>query len=174
MGKQDVEKHCKTRGHQQQAKAQQSQSKLPFTSQQQSQEIKKRTQAELKMAVLTAGCNIPLAFHDHLSPMVRKVFPDSKIAVQYHSASTKATCMLNLAVAPALLKNLVQCMKAQPFSNAIDGSNDTGLEKMNPVTVRLFDLNNDKVETRFLDMCSSKSSTASGIYTILNERMATF
>lgn len=55
------------------------------------------------MAVLTASCNIPLAYHDRLSPNIRAVFPDSKIASGYRSTSTKATCILNLAVAPVLI-----------------------------------------------------------------------
>ena len=73
-----------------------------------------------------------MAFHDLLSPTVNKVFSDSKIASKYHSASTKATCMLNIAVAPMLVHNLVERMKIQPYSLSTDGSNDTGLEKMNP------------------------------------------
>ena len=39
----------------------------------------------------------------------------------------------------------VQSMKGSAFSIAIVGSTDTGLNKMNPVTVRLFDLHDDKV-----------------------------
>ena len=30
-------------------------------------------------------------------------------------------------------------MKLNPFSIAIDGSSDTGVEKMNPITVKMFD-----------------------------------
>ena len=83
--------------------------------------------------MLTASYNIPLAFNDHLSPMLRSVFPDSAIATKYHSAATKATCMLNLAVAPTLKMALVDIMKLNPFSIAVDGSNDVGLSKMNPL-----------------------------------------
>ena len=39
---------------------------------------------------------------------------------------------------------------------------------MNPVTVRLFDINQHKVVTKFLDMCLSKVSTAVGIFTSIN------
>ena len=89
-------------GHQDRAKALKSQSKLSFLNPAASNEAMKRTEAEVRMAVLTASCNIPLAFHDQLSPTLRSIFPDSKIAAKYHSASTKATYMLNLAIAPAL------------------------------------------------------------------------
>ena len=34
----------------------------------------------------------------------------------------------------------------------LDGSNDTGLTKMFPVTVRVFDINFNHVMTKFLDM----------------------
>ena len=101
------------------------------------------------MAVLTAHCNIPLAFHDQLSPAIRDLFPDSKIAAKYHSSSTKATSMLNGAVAPMFISEL---LKIHPFSIcSIDGSNDSGIEKMNPITVRIYDVNINKIVTRFLD-----------------------
>ena len=51
-------------------------------------------------------------------------------------------------------------MKNVFFSIATDGSNDTGLEKMNPVTVRLFDVNRNKIVTQFLDMCLTKGPDA--------------
>lgn len=89
------------------------------------------------MAVLTAAYNIPLAFHDKLSPVIQECFSDSRVAQTYHSASTKATCMLNLAVAPSLIDDaLLNKMHSHPFS---DGSNDRGLEKMNPLSIRIHD-----------------------------------
>ena len=113
-----------------------------------------------------------MAFHDVLSPTISKVFPDSGIASEYHSASTKATCMLNLALAPMLVDNLVQQTKIHPYSLSTDGSNDTGLEKMNPATVRIYDTNENHVVTQFLNMCPTTSSTAEAIYCVLNDRLA--
>ena len=139
MGKIDVIMHCKSKSHLDQAKALRAQPKLSFQSAQSNEELI-RTEAELKMAVLTAISNVPLAFHDRLSPTIRKVFPDSKIALKHHSASTKATCMLNEAVAPMLINDLLSSMRSHPFSVCIDGSNDIELEKMNPVTVRIFNV----------------------------------
>ena len=123
------------------------------------------------MAVLAAISNVPLAFHDHWSPTIWKVFPDSKIALKYHSASTKATCMLNEAVAPMLINNLFSSMRSHPFSICIEGSNDTGLEKMNPITVRIFDVTSNMVVTRFLDMCTTTGGTAEAIYNTMNVRL---
>ena len=115
MGKGDVLQHCQGRSHQEIAKAQATQTKLKFDAST-SGEALKRTEAEVKMAVLTASSNVPFSFHDRLSPTIRAVFPDSKVASGYHSASTKAMCMINLAVAAVLIQDLLESMKAYPFS----------------------------------------------------------
>ena len=121
------------------------------------------------MAVLGAHANIPVAFHDKLSPPIRSQFSNHKVAAQYHSASTKAMCVLNGAVAPSLISDLVTKMKKNAFSLMIDGSNDSGLEKMNPITIRVFNVN--CVKTCFLDMCPTTSSTAEAIFTSMDSRL---
>ena len=111
--------------------------------------------------------NIPLAFTDQLSPLLKDIFPDSDIARGYAAASTKTTCLVNGSLAPHFKSALVNTMKIQPFSVAVDGSNDTGLEKMNPMTVRLYDVNQGSIVTRLLDMCLTKgteSATAASIF----------
>ena len=42
---------------------------------------------------------------------------------------------------------------------------------MNPVTVRLYDVNCNKVVTRFLDICTSTSATAEGIYSVMDSKL---
>ena len=150
MGKQDIIKHCNTKNHL--TLANNNQLRLTFNTPERSEDLK-RTEAEVQMAVLTSSSNVPLAFHDSLSPTIRRIFPNSKIASKYYSASTKATCMLNEAVAPMLIEDLLETMKLHPFSLAVDGSNYEGLAKINPLTVRIFDVNANRIVTRFLDMC---------------------
>ena len=70
--------------------------------------------------------------------------------------------MLNLAVAPVLVKDL-KSMRVRSYSILVDGSNDTGLLKMNPITVKIYDIDHSQIVTRFLIMCTSSSSTAEGI-----------
>ena len=105
------------------------------------------TRAEVKVTNLLVQHNIPLSLADHLSPLIRNIFPDSEIAKCYSSARTKTTCILNGALAPHFKLALVEKMKTAPFAIAIDGS---GLQKMNPLTVRFFD---EMVTTQLLDMC---------------------
>lgn len=60
-------------------------------------------------------------------------------------------------------------MRNNFFSLATDGSNDPGLEKMNPITVRLFDINRSRVVTEFLDMCLTKGPEAGIADAIFNK-----
>ena len=105
----------------------------------------------MKVANFLVQHNVPLA--DHLSPLFQNIFPDSEIAKSYASARTKTTCIANGSLAPSLKSALVQKMKLAPFSLAIDCSNDNGVEKMNPLTVRFFDESTGMVAVQLLDMC---------------------
>ena len=65
-----------------------------------------------------------------------------------------------MALRPHFDEALITQMREDPFTLAINGSNDNGLQKMNPITVRVFDVSRSHVTTKFLDMCLT-SGTAS-------------
>ena len=65
-------------------------------------------------------------------------------------------------------------MKKYPYALATDGSNDNGLEKINPLTVRIFDVNAGKVKTSLLDMCMTPSGTALNIFNAIDRCMTLF
>ena len=68
--------------------------------------------------------------------------------------------------------SLINYMKAEPFPLAIDGSNDSGLQKLNLLTVRLYDVTrSSRVSTQLLDMCLTSSSTAESIFSKVNEAL---
>ena len=71
---------------------------------------------------------------DHL---FKDVFSDSEITKSYSSARTKTACIHNGAIAPHSKSALVARMRTAPFSVAIDGCIDNGLEKLNPLTVKM-------------------------------------
>ena len=52
----------------------------------------------------------------------------------------------------------MRVMKSGPSFLSINESNDTGLEKVNPITVHLYDIKLRMVVTRFLDMCIKRVS----------------
>ena len=131
--------------------------------------VDKVSRAEVKVAAMLVQNNIPLSLADELTPLFQDIFPDSEIATKFSSRRTKTACVINGAIAPHFKENLVETMKEYPFSVSVDGSSDTGVEKMNPMTIRIFDINRGSVTAQFLDMCMSSSSTAQGIFTRMNE-----
>ncbi|KAF3850555.1 hypothetical protein F7725_012327, partial [Dissostichus mawsoni] len=84
----------------------------------------KTRRAEVKVAVAMVQHNVPFAVADHFSPLYKECFRDSPTAQGFRAQAQKARMIL------------------------------VCLEKMNPLTVRIFDTN--KVVHRFLDMCTTK------------------
>lgn len=67
-------------------------------------------------------------------------------------------------------------MKIGPFSLLIDGSNDTNLDKLNPLTVRIYDHSRRQVTMQLLDMCTTSGrdcGTASAIFTKVDSVLST-
>ena len=108
------------------------------------------------LSILLTQHNVPMSLADHLSPLIRDVF-DGEVAKRYACARTKTTCVLNGAIAPEFKAELIAVMQQVPYSLSVDGSNDTGLEKLNPLTVRIYD---EKWQKRFLDMCTTTGKDA--------------
>ena len=73
----------------------------------------------------------------------------------------KTACILNYALAPHLIDELVANMKQEPYSLSVDASSDTGLSKMKPFTVRIYDVNRKAVSQKFLDLCLTTGVDAS-------------
>ena len=110
---------------------------------------------EVKVTGFITEHNIPLAVADHVGALFKDIFHDSNIAKNYACGKNKTSCILNRAIKPELQKNLINQIKKDCYSISTDGSNDQGLKKMNPVTVRLFDINQHMVVNQFLEMCLS-------------------
>ena len=87
---------------------------------------------------MLAQHNIPIALSDELTPLFRDIHQDSDITKWYASRQTKTACLINEAITPFYRHKLVTAMKTTPFSQAIDGSSDTGIEKMNPLIIRIY------------------------------------
>ena len=60
-------------------------------------------------------------------------------------------------------------MKNEYYSLSTDESNDSDLEKMNPLTVQLFDVNTKKVETHFLNICCTTGQSSGTAETIFSK-----
>ena len=62
-----------------------------------------------------------------------------------------------------------------PYSLILDGSNDTDLSEMFPITVRVFDINFSRVMTKFFDMNltdGTDASTTEAIFQSVNNQLS--
>lgn len=55
-------------------------------------------------------------------------------------------------------------MQKSPFPLAMDGSNDNGMFKVNPLTVQIFDINLEKVKTSLLDIVCLERRDSRGAF----------
>ena len=94
---------------------------------------------------------------DHLAPSIHNKFSDSCIAKQFTCGRTKTAATVNcigdyffenlkdnMQNLPFSLENLKDNIQNLPFSLMLNGSNDTGKQKMFPVTVRIMTFNSVK------------------------------
>ena len=81
------------------------------------------------MAATLVQHNVPLAVADHLGPLLKECFKDSKTAQEYRCARTKTSCIVSEALAPHFMKELGVQMREGPYTLITDGSNDTGISQ---------------------------------------------
>ena len=73
------------------------------------------------------------------------------------------------------MRETVNAINCSPFSLLTDGSNVTDLEKINPLTVRIDDVNTSRTESRFLGVFATKGSdpaTASSIFQKIDDALS--
>ena len=103
------------------------------------------------MVMLIVQHNILFNLSDHLTPLIRQEFKDSAEAQYFSCSRTKTAAIVN-CLGDYFFEGIKSNMQQLPFSIMLDASNDTGLEKMYPITVRIFDINYSRVMTKFFDM----------------------
>ncbi|XP_068677860.1 uncharacterized protein [Montipora foliosa] len=170
QGLKDVKDHCSTESHKNLTKAAKTQPSVAnMFGSGDSTKQSAVTRAEVLTTNFLIQHNLPLATSDHLGPLFRAIFPDSEIAKQYGCARTKTMAIINKALGPHCHSYVVQHCQKHPFSIGIDGSSDTDVEKMNPATVRIFDINRSKtVTSHFYHMCVTSGRDASKAATLFD------
>ena len=122
----DIKRHRETASHvnlEKKAKGSQSISNL-FSSQPEVSQISTQIiKAEAMMTDFIIDLNLPITAADRLNKILKKAFPDSKIAAGYECGRSKTTAMIK-CLADFAKEDIIDAMKARPYSISTDGSND--------------------------------------------------
>ncbi|XP_052072307.1 uncharacterized protein LOC127710472 [Mytilus californianus] len=130
------------------------------------------TKAEVVFAYSIAEHNIPFSYADHFTKLCKVMFPDSKIATKFACGRTKATQIVKRSLAPALQQDVITNLRTQPFSLAIDESNDRNTDKCLAILVRYF--TSDSAKTRFLTMPICNIGISQNIFDQLQQTFANY
>ena len=97
---------------------------------------------------------------DHLASVIRQKFSESKSAGKFTCGKTTTVAFANF-IGDYFVEELKQGMQENPSRIMLDGNNETGLQKMYPITVRIYEVRFNQIMTRFFDMGLLEGSTAS-------------
>ena len=103
------------------------------------------------MVMLLVHHNSFFNLSDHLTRYISNELKGSPAAVNFACGRTKTAAIINY-VGSHMKNALVEDIKNNPFSIMRDGSNDSVLYKIFPVTVRIFDIYSCRIMPKFLDM----------------------
>lgn len=103
---------------------------------------------------------------DHLTPVLKSVFPDSQICRDIELHRTKCTSIIINIIAPVEVFNLVDIIKNNPFSVLVDESTDVSCHKFLCLLVRFVHPINGIVHTKLLELVSidAKDCSAKAIF----------
>ena len=169
-GVNDVNKHSKTASHTKNQQAQNcTKPAFNFFTRPDDDGV---TKAEIVFSYFLAEHNLPFTVADHFTKLCKVMFPDSKIATKFSCGRTKATQIVKRALAPQLQQDVVSKLQTNPFSLAIDESNDRNTDKCLAILVRYFTTGN--ATTRFLSMPICNIGTAQNIFEQLDQTFANY
>jgi hypothetical protein len=99
MGIADVKRHLETNAHKSNMKVFDKQPGAKAFVTTDSELYTSVTEAEVRASMFLCQHNLPLSTLDHLGPLMRSIFPDSKIAAKFRCGRTKTSAIIN-AIGP--------------------------------------------------------------------------
>lgn len=108
---------------------------------------------------------------DTLSPLLKSIFPDSKIAQQINVKRLKATNIMCESLGKSFLENLYAKMRESGvfFSLILDETTDISVKKQCAFSIIYFDTEHNVVKYYFFDLVETQSSTAIELYNTLKD-----
>ncbi|KAF0696484.1 Uncharacterized protein FWK35_00036827, partial [Aphis craccivora] len=112
----------------------------------------KINRAEMLLCGFIAEHNLSLNSIDHLSKLCQEAFSDSDIAKGLSIGRTKATAITKNVIGKCYHEDLASKLMKYKFSVIIDESTDVGTVKNMAICVKYYDLENNKLETKFWEL----------------------
>jgi len=128
--------------------------------------------AEIKICGFLSEHNISFNTVDHLSKLIKHLFPKSEVAQGINLGRTKATRVVKNVIDKIHKEDIVNDLKTIPFSVIIDESTDVGTLITLCICVRYFNTLTRKIETKLWNLVelfrnsddAKKKATAVHIY----------
>ena len=117
-------------------------------------------EAEAKMAMFIMQDNTFFNLSDNMSQYTRQDFKGSKAAEKFACSQTKMSAIGN-CIGNNFFQQLNTDMQKLPFNTMLNPKCETGLNKMFPITVRIFDMNFCRVMKKFYDINYMKGQDTS-------------
>ncbi|KAJ8946591.1 hypothetical protein NQ314_008846 [Rhamnusium bicolor] len=110
---------------------------------------------------------------DSWSPILKNIFPDSKIAQQINLKRTKATAILCNSLGNNFLTDLDNKLREPGFifSLVMDETTDISVKKQCALSVIFYDARLNLVKTQFFELVEAHGSTANDLFYILKDSL---
>lgn len=128
--------------------------------------------AELLLSAFMAEHGMPFHQAEHLSELVKKMFPKCEVAQKMSMKKTKASYVMQEGIAFEERQEIAKICKENKFSIMIDESTDVSVSQVLAVMIRFFDKTKCKVTDALLDMIEVDDPSAEGLYKAVKELFA--
>ena len=132
------------------------------------------TKAEVFFSQFIAEHNLPFSVGDHLTKLVKKAFPDSKIAERFQCGHTKTAAIINKALAPHYMEAIIPTARDGPITIMMDESNKRSDDKACAILVKIIDPTTFCVVNRFLDMPVCNIPTGANLFSVLEATLSKY
>lgn len=122
-----------------------------FVKKNEPQDVQIQT-AEVKLTGFLVEHNLAFKTVDHLTEMLKEIFPDSKIAQQISLKRTKATAIATAVIGETEKEELASKLRKNKFSVISDESTDVSTQKSSCVVVRLYDDKSKQIVSKFWEL----------------------
>ncbi|CAK1583027.1 unnamed protein product [Parnassius mnemosyne] len=108
--------------------------------------------AEVKLTGFLVEHNLAFKTADHLTELLKSIFPDSKIAQQISLKRTKATAIATAVIGETEKEVMVSKLKQNKFSVICDESTDISTQKASCIVVRFRDEKSKQIVSKFWEL----------------------